>query len=152
MRYHLLRIALGLLFVSTAILKVADIAEFAHQLGDFGIVADDLVPAAAWLVSLSELAVGLALAVNLRGSLTVVFCLLMLFIAVLAYGIALGLDIDCGCLGPAFSVGLKTQLLIDLVLVAWCGLIWWTRKRHKASATPPHAVAHPSSTPERDSS
>ena len=124
MRYHLLRIALGLLFVSTAILKLADIAEFAHQLGAFGIVADELVPATAWLVSLSELAVGLALAVNLRGSLTVVFCLLMLFIGVLAYGIALGLDIDCGCFGPGYHVSLKTQFTIDLGLLFFCCFIF----------------------------
>lgn len=152
MRYNLLRVALGLLLVSTAILKLADIVEFAHQLGDFGIVADELVPAAAWLVSLSELAAGVGLTVNVRGSLTVVFCLLMLFIGVLAYGIALGLDISCGCLGPAFSVGLKTQLLIDLALVTWCGLIWWSRERPRTSLAPPRAFAHSSTTPERDSS
>ena len=122
--YHCLRAPLGLVFVCTGFIKLMDIPDFANHLGDFGIVPDGLVPAVAWLVSLSELVAGLGLVANIRGSLAIVFCILMIFIGVLAYGIVLGLDIDCGCLGPDFSVGLKTQLLIDIGLVAWCGLAY----------------------------
>ena len=74
------------------------------------------------------------MAANLRGSLTFVFCLLVLFIGVLAYGIALGLDIDCGCLGPATSRSLSTALAIDVGLLILCGLMYLSR--HIRSAKP----------------
>ena len=56
------------------------------------------------------------------------FMLLLTFIGVLTYGIGLGLDIDCGCLGPGYHVSLRTQLLIDAGLVLCCGLVYWTRR------------------------
>jgi uncharacterized membrane protein YphA (DoxX/SURF4 family) len=140
MLHHCLRILLGLVFVRTGLIKLIDIPEFAHRLGDFGIVADSLVLAAAWLVSLTELVAGLGLAANVRGSLALVLCLLILFSGVVAYGIALGLDIDCGCLGLAVSLGLKPQLLIDVALLGWCGLVYWTGKRYKAKFDRPPAI------------
>ncbi len=127
LRHNYLRAFLGLVFVGTGLIKVTDIPGFANHLGDFGIVPDGMVPAAAWFVSVTELVTGAGLVANVRGSLPAVFFLLILFISVLIYGIVLGLDIDCGCLGPAFSVGLKTQLLIDALLIAWCGLVFLTR-------------------------
>jgi rhodanese-related sulfurtransferase len=37
---------------------------------------------------------------DLRGSLAVVSGLLAIFMAILVYGIRMGLDVDCGCFGP----------------------------------------------------
>ncbi len=125
------------MFVSAGLIKLIDLAEFARHLGDFGIVADGLVPATAWIVALTELIAGIGLLANLRGSLALVMCLLLLFIGVLSYGIALGLDIECGCLGPAFSLGLKPQLLFDVALLSWCGLIYWSGKRYKTRVNRP---------------
>ena len=105
------------------------------------------VSAVAWLVSLTELVTGLGLMANVRGSLTAALILLILFTSVLAYGIVLGLDIDCGCLGPNLPIGLKMQLLVDASLVAWCGLVHLTRKQRKAKSESPPAVARGASTP-----
>ena len=61
--------------------------------------------------------VALGLFFNRRWAKVWAAVLLILFIAVLGYGIWLGLDIDCGCFGPgdpehdAFS-GLRTALVL----------------------------------------
>ncbi len=135
------------MFVGTGFVKLMDIPEFANHLGDFGIVPDGLVSAVAWLVSLTELMTGLGLMANVRGSLTAALILLILFTSVLTYGIVLGLDIDCGCLGPNLPIGLKMQLLVDASLVAWCGLVHLTRKQRKAKSESPPTVARGASTP-----
>lgn len=127
--HHCLRVLFGLLFISSSVIKLADIAKFASQLGDFGIVPDALVPAVAWLVCLLELLAGFGLMANHRGSLAVAVSLLTLFCGVLLYGMILGLDIDCGCFGPGYHVSLKTQLTIDLGLLVFCALVHWSRKK-----------------------
>ena len=48
-----------------------------------------------------------------------VVLLLGVFIGTLLYGIGMGLDIECGCLGPGYHVSLMTQLTIDLGMLVW---------------------------------
>ena len=136
-----LRSLLGLVFVATGLLKLIDISAFAEALGDFGIVADELVVPTAWLISLLELFAGFGLIAGIRGSLAVVTGMLVLFIGVLSYGIALGFDIDCGCFGPAFSVDLRSQRMIDIGMVIICALVFVTRpknpRQHRQPTTDP---------------
>ncbi|HUV78598.1 MAG TPA: MauE/DoxX family redox-associated membrane protein [Desulfobacterales bacterium] len=61
--------------------------------------------------------------------------LLVLFIAILGYGIWMGIDVDCGCFGPedpeseAFH-GLKASLYRDLVMLAGIVFMYvWRRYR-----------------------
>jgi len=72
---------------------------------------------------------------DIRGSLAIVSGMLVLFMAILLYGIQLGLDIDCGCFGPhdpesrAFH-SLRPALYRDFVMMA--GVIYlyvWRRVR-----------------------
>lgn len=127
--HRLLRVALGSVFVFTGIAKLSDISSFAASVGDFGLVYDDLVVPAAWSISLLEVLFGIGLAINIRGGSIGLLLLLGVFIGTLLYGIGMGLDIDCGCFGPAYHVSLKTQVAIDLGLVVWCGVVHWSRKR-----------------------
>ncbi|MCI5132059.1 MAG: hypothetical protein D3904_11185, partial [Candidatus Electrothrix sp. EH2] len=74
----------------------------------------------------------LALLLDLRGGLTGITLLLLLFIAVLAYGIHLGLDVDCGCFGSGehqahSSEGLYQALHRDLIMLAGCLFLYWYR-------------------------
>jgi hypothetical protein len=71
----------------------------------------------------------------MQGSLAAIAGLLMLFAAVLAYGIWMGLDVDCGCFGPddpeaeAFH-GLRLSLWRDLAMCAGVAFIYaWRRYR-----------------------
>lgn len=61
--------------------------------------------------------------------LTVIFSLLLLFIGVLAYGLWLGLDIDCGCFGKnesehKFFSNLRVAFIRDLFLLPVAYLYW----------------------------
>jgi uncharacterized membrane protein YphA (DoxX/SURF4 family) len=127
--YHLLRLGLAAVFVCAGIVKLGDISRFSLSVGEFGLVPDALVRLTTWVIGLLEILVGIGLAVNLRGSLTVVLLLLTLFVGVLVYGIVLGLDIECGCFGPGYHLSLKTQVAIDFGLLTWCGLVYWSRRK-----------------------
>ncbi len=115
-----------MVFLVAGSVKLIDMAKFTESVGDFGLVPDWFVLNTAWLVVLSEFTIGASLAFNLRGSLVGVLVLLGLFVGVLVYGIALGLDIQCGCFGPGFHVSLQTQLLIDIGLVILASAVYWS--------------------------
>ncbi len=129
---RLIRIGLALFFLAGGILKLLDLEEFARLIGDFGIVHDPLVGSAAIAVVALEIAGGLGLLLGGRWALALVTALLLLFLGVLGYGIHLGLDIECGCLGlgtrdPTGST-LKAAFARDLVLLAACGFLWASRR------------------------
>jgi hypothetical protein len=132
-RLHVcLRRILGAIFVGAGALKLWDVAAFADQVGEFGIVFDELVPITAWSLVLLEILIGAGLLAAIPGSLALAVALLLLFMGVLAYGIMLGLDIECGCFGPV-PVKLTWQWWIDAALLGWCGLTWRTRPGDRAS-------------------
>ena len=75
-----------------------------------------------------ELLAGLGLLFDVRGAVGLTACLLTVFVGVLTYGIAIGLDIECGCFGSGGrAVGLHEALWRDLVLFVACGYVWWYR-------------------------
>lgn len=118
------RLVLATVFCFAAAAKLWDVSEFARRVGDFGLVHDAMVVPAAWTVVLLELLIGVSLPLRVRGSLPATVAMLLGFIAVLAYGIVLGIDIDCGCFGPAVHVDLRTQLLTDFGLLLICVIIF----------------------------
>lgn len=119
--YRLIRFCLGAIFVFSGIVKLIDPKKFARTISEFDLVPELLLaPVAIGLPSI-ELLAGLGLIFDIRGSLTAIFGLLIMFIFVLWFGILKGLDIDCGC----FSIGelkdhasLRDAFHRDLVMVA----------------------------------
>lgn len=101
--------------------KLADPAAFAEVIGAYGLLPEFLLLPAAITLPALELVAAVLLLKGARAGLWLTALLMGLFIAVLTYGIWLGLDIDCGCFGPedaehkAFS-GLRTALVRDLLL------------------------------------
>lgn len=120
---------MGTIFVVAALSKLLDPKQFAQRIGDFGLVFDTLVEPTAWAIVGAELVTGIALVFRRRGSLAAASGILLLFIGVLTYGTALGLDIDCGCFGPAVHINLRTQLLVDFGLLVLCAIIYFTDER-----------------------
>lgn len=136
--YRIVRWGLGGLFVVSGVLKLASLGAFEEAMGAYGLVPEWGLPAAAMGLSVFELVVGLGLVVDVRGSLTCVTGLLLVFIGVLLYGLYLGLDVDCGCLGPAdpeayMGGGLSSVVLRDLGLLILCTYLYWWRGREKRS-------------------
>lgn len=136
--YHALRLTLAGFFLVAAVYKFADLHGFADTIAAFGIVPAPLAGWTALFLPIAELVAALALAFDIRGGLSAITALTLLFIVVLAYGIALGLDIDCGCYGPgdpeaeAFS-SLRTSLYRDfgfLALAGYC-FVWRMLNRHR---------------------
>jgi len=95
---------------------------FAKTIAAYGLLPEFLLLPAAVALPLAELLTALLLLFNSKAGLWLAAVLMAIFITVLSYGIAIGLDIDCGCFSPedpehaAFS-GLRTALVRDLFLL-----------------------------------
>lgn len=120
--YHLVRIALSAIFLWSGISKLMAPKEFALIIDAYGLMPEVWILPLAIILPLLEMVFGLGLLLDIRGSLAGITGLLMLFVAILSYGIWLGLDIDCGCFGPqdpeseAFH-SLRPALYRDFVMI-----------------------------------
>ncbi|KMY68705.1 hypothetical protein AAU61_03555 [Desulfocarbo indianensis] len=132
--YRLVRVTLGALFIWAAVVKLMDPEVFAVTIDGFGLLPKPLVGLAALGLPILELAAAVGLILDTRGCLAVITGLLVMFSFILAYGLWLGLDIDCGCYGPgdpeaeAFS-SLKSSLNRDLIMLAGVVYMYWWRRR-----------------------
>nr|WP_320011576.1 MauE/DoxX family redox-associated membrane protein [uncultured Desulfobulbus sp.] len=128
-----LRCFLALIFIYSGAVKIIAPHRFAQIIDGFGILPYPLLLPTAIILPLAECIAGVGLLLNKRGSLTAITIMLVLFMAVLGYGIHLGLDIDCGCFGPedpeqAYK-GLKLALARDAgMMLIVLGLYWHGRK------------------------
>jgi len=130
--YRLVRWGLAVLFVWAGVAKLVDPGSFGVVMDEFGLLPRGLIMPAAYALPVLEIGAGIGLAVDLRGSLGMIAGLLALFIAVLGYGIRLGLDVDCGCFGlfePETSLfgKLKPALVRDLVMLLGVLYLYWAR-------------------------
>jgi uncharacterized membrane protein YphA (DoxX/SURF4 family) len=116
------RLVLAAIFLISGITKLAEPQSFAVIIDAYGIIPEALAMPAALLLAVLEIVAATGLVLKWRGSLELMTGLMLIFMAVLAYGIHLGLDVDCGCFGPedpeakAFH-GLQGALLRDLGLM-----------------------------------
>ena len=129
---HLIRVLLSVIFLWSGISKLMDPTEFSVIINGYGLMPDTWILPLAIVLPLLEMVFGLGLFLDIRGSLAVITGLLMLFIAILSYGIWLGLDVDCGCFGPedpeaqAFH-GLRLALVRDIIMMLGIFYIYYQR-------------------------
>lgn len=121
--------AIALLFVVAGVSKLLDIEDFASSISEFGIVADAALGTAAWSLALSELVLGILLVVGPATGVRLAIALLLVFSAVLGFGIAKGLDVDCGCLPFGIAESLHLALLRNIVLLLSLAFVTWARPR-----------------------
>jgi uncharacterized membrane protein YphA (DoxX/SURF4 family) len=137
--YHLIRVLLSVMFLWSGISKLMDHTEFAVFIDGYGLMPDAWILPLVIVLPLLEMVFGLGLLLDIRGSLAVITGLLMLFIAILSYGIWLGLDVDCGCFGPedpeakAFH-GLWSALVRDIIMML--GIFYLYYQRFNQIVTP----------------
>lgn len=138
--YHLGRFLLGVVFFWSGLSKAFSPELFADIISAYGLLPDALDFTAAIFLIISEIIVALGLWFDKKGALTSAVFLLLLFIGVLGYGIALGLDIDCGCFGPddpeaqAFH-DLRGALFRDLALLLVVVYLYLWRFGNRAKRT-----------------
>ena len=131
--YATVRICLALSFLVAGVIKVANPMTFAATVDAFGILPGPLVLPVAFALPVVEIAAAVALVFDIRGSLGVITAMILAFIAVLAWGLHMGLDIDCGCYGPgdpeaeAFA-GIRGALQRDLLMLACAAFLYAWRK------------------------
>ena len=146
--YKLCRWTLSIIFIYAGGTKLQAPEIFAILIDAYGFVPEGLLMPVAIGLSLQELIAGIGLLFDIRGSLAMITGSLVLFMAVLGYGIWIGLDVDCGCFGPkdpeaeAFH-GLRLSLFRDLVMLAGVFFIYgWRRYRSKQPKGVLHSVNH----------
>jgi hypothetical protein len=119
---RLLHWPLALLFLYSGCVKLFNLSQFEQAVGEFGIVLDSLVGPTAFIVCVVELGLALALWQQKSWSILATATLLCGFLGVLSYGIAIGLDIECGCFGSGYKLKLRQQIVVDLLLLLWCAV------------------------------
>ncbi len=139
------RFVLGGLFAWAGIVKLTDPRAFAATMSRFDLVPEPLLPVAAIGLPLVEIAAGVGLMVGLPRSLAAVFLLLVMFIAVLWYGILQGLEFDCGCFSLAEQEEhgtLWTAFWRDWLMLAGVVYLWFGQRRLKTSRSLIHEEDH----------
>ena len=133
--YRLIRISLAVVFLWSGVSKLLAPDSFAVVIGAYGIIPDNWDLPVSILLPALEVILAAGILLDVRGSLTGITGLLVLFMAILAYGIQMGLDVDCGCFGPddpeAVFHDLRPAFYRDLGLMAGIGYLYVWRGIHQ---------------------
>ena len=121
--YRGVRYLLAAVFLWSGITKLLDPVSFGVLIDAYGLIPKPWIMPVAIMLSSLEAIAGAGLIFDIHGSLAIITGMVILFVAILSYGIHMGLDIDCGCFGPQDSEakafhGLRTALYRDFVLMA----------------------------------
>lgn len=127
------RLIVGGVFIYAAIYKIADPLSFANAIWNYHLAPGSLINLSALVLPWVEMLVGLGLILGIlyRGSALLVNGLTIMFMIALAFAVARGLDIDCGCFkaGEAGTGSAKEALYRDFGLLALTLQIWFSKSR-----------------------
>ena len=138
--YRLARFALAGVFLWSGIAKLFDPDAFAEIIDAFGLVPETWSEPLSYIMPCAEILTGIGLVLDVRGSLAAIAGFLCLFMGVMAYGIWLGLDVDCGCFGPsdpgAAFHSMRAALVRDIFLLGAVGYAYaWRWKKSTGPVT-----------------
>jgi putative oxidoreductase len=124
----ILRLLVGGMFVLAGVLKIADPAKFAQDVGNYRLMPHELTNLVAILVPWIELTAGVLVLTGiwLRAAALVITSLTAMFFLIIVSALARGLNIECGCFGTVGGrhVGL-VNLAIDSTLLVLAALLAW---------------------------
>lgn len=137
----LMALAVGGVFITAAVIKIADPAKFAQNIKYYHIVPDRLINAMALLLPWWELLAGFAIVVPnwRRAGAWMMIGFLVMFMLAIGSAMARGLDIDCGCFGSKSSKAGMNTLLFDASLLAATIAAMWKG----SGPNPPPVIAEP---------
>jgi uncharacterized membrane protein YphA (DoxX/SURF4 family) len=94
---RVVRFIIGAVFIYAGAVKIVDPKAFAKAISQYDLVPEALLAPVAIGLPLLEIVAGIGLVFAVRGSMSIIFGMLGMFVIVLWYGILNNLDIDCGC-------------------------------------------------------
>jgi uncharacterized membrane protein YphA (DoxX/SURF4 family) len=135
--YHGLRLGLACIFIYAGLIKLLEPRTFAHAIAQYDLIPDGLLPLVAVGLPALELLAGLGLIFEVRGSLTVIAILLLIFLVILGYAVWHNLDIDCGCftadeLDAQHNV--TTAFWRDLIMIGTALFLYWRRRNRPSQS------------------
>ena len=130
----LLTLLVAVVFAFAGLTKLFQMQKFAASIGDFELVWSWLEEPLAAALPPIELLSALLLVLGSRWGLWLATLQLLVFTAVVGYGLVRGLDIDCGCFGlahlhPLLETTLSAAFVRNLILLGCCGALFGLRKR-----------------------
>jgi len=138
---HVARLLLGVIFVAAGVLKSLDVAEFARQTAEYGVVGPGAAALLAPLLIAFETTLGTALLLGWRPRPVAALTggLLIFFITLEAWGLSHGRTEACGCFGAYVKRTPQQVILEDLGFVALAALVLfgigaWQAKRRRLTA------------------
>jgi uncharacterized membrane protein YphA (DoxX/SURF4 family) len=133
----LMQVFLGGVFLYACFDKIANPAAFAKAVNNYRIIPESLINLMAIYLPWLELFAGTFLIFGkfVKGSVTIINAMLIVFIIAISIALARGLDISCGCFSTAggHRIGFL-KLLEDLIYLAIGVIIYWNAMR-KSKAT-----------------
>jgi uncharacterized membrane protein YphA (DoxX/SURF4 family) len=129
--YHFLRLGLAGIFIYAGFIKLLDPRAFAHAIAQYDLVPETLLPLVAVGLPALEVLAGLGLIFEIRGSLTLIGILLLIFLVILGFAVWQNLDIDCGCFTTdelAAQDGVITAFRRDLIMIGATLFLYWRRR------------------------
>jgi uncharacterized membrane protein YphA (DoxX/SURF4 family) len=141
------QIALGIFFVVAALPKVVDPPAFAHMIYNYRIVPGAFVNLMALVMPWFELLTGIALILGIwtRASAALIGALLLVFIAAIAFNLARGNAIDCGCFDVTAAGKSVAERLADMrwvvvrdvgMLLMVAQILWATGRQEAENQSP----------------
>jgi len=122
-----LRLGIGLLFVYTGVIKLADPSSFATEIHNYQLFPS-IAPFAAAALPAIEVVLGAALVAGprawVRAAALATFGLMVVFTAAVTSVVARGINISCGCFGAGSGPVTLLTVLRDVALCAACVAIY----------------------------
>ncbi len=128
------RLIPGLVFIYASIHKIAEPEAFAQVIHNYQIMPAWSINAIALFLPWVEMIAGIGIIVSCRfakGSAMIIGGLLLLFIVVLTFNLARGLDVDCGCFdsGGGEGGGALQVIFRDILLLIPCVIVFFQKKK-----------------------
>ena len=133
------QLALGFIFVSASLGKIADPPSFAHMIYNYRVLPGNLINIVALVMPWLELVTGLALLLGIwtRPARNLIALMLLVFIVAIAFNLMRGNAIDCGCFDVTAANktyqeridDMKWVIVRDIGMLLMVAQLWWAEKK-----------------------